>query len=199
MSITYTDQWTPDGRVAKRVTSVDVAEELAYTVEHERDASRYWREQCDQARAKTAELNEQILLGDGRVVSNALAESLAREIENYRRQVHAADSHRADLARVSREFEAFKNEVRDVAIRVADEQDWCRTGLNGVLEELGLKRYTKRFRVKLVVEIDIEDDDIDDDYDARSEAARFIESELDDDDEHRVQNVEAIEAEEIDD
>ena len=34
--------------------------------------------------------------------------------------------------------EAFRTQVRDVAIRVAEEQGWCDDGLNDVLDELGL-------------------------------------------------------------
>jgi hypothetical protein len=50
------------------------------------------------------------------------------------------------------EHEAFKQQVREVAIRVAEEQTWCDNGLNEVLDELGLDRKEKpRYEVEVTV------------------------------------------------
>lgn len=50
------------------------------------------------------------------------------------------------------QFEAFKTQVRDTAIRVAEEQGWCDDGLNRVLDELGLDRKTNP-RVEVMVTV----------------------------------------------
>lgn len=45
----------------------------------------------------------------------------------------------------------FRRRVRDKAIEVAAEQDWCRPGLNEVLRDLGLPEHDPRFKVPLRV------------------------------------------------
>lgn len=74
---------------------------------------------------------------------------------------------RRELARTRSELDAFKAQVREVAIRVADEQDWCNPGLNAVLDELGLPKKVTRFKVPVTVtasqqvwvEVDADDED----------------------------------------
>jgi hypothetical protein len=50
------------------------------------------------------------------------------------------------------ELDRYKRKVREVAIRVADEQGWCNEGLNEVLEELDLDPFykTRTFDVEVV-------------------------------------------------
>lgn len=57
------------------------------------------------------------------------------------------------LRTVRREFDLFKEQVRDVAIRVQGEQSWCLEGLNRVLEELGLPGHMleREFEVTVTV------------------------------------------------
>jgi hypothetical protein len=47
------------------------------------------------------------------------------------------------------EYKAF---VREVAIDMGTAQGWCDDGVNGVLEELGLDRKTRKYRVRVRVE-----------------------------------------------
>jgi hypothetical protein len=70
-------------------------------------------------------------------------------------------------ARAEQTLAAYKIQVREVAIRVAEEQDWCNEGLNEVLTELGLDGVTRSYRVPVeltatqTVYIDVEAIDID--------------------------------------
>lgn len=78
---------------------------------------------------------------------------------------------RTALHDVERKFDAFREQVRDVAIRVASEESWCDTGLNAVLKELDLPRKSRPFEVQVrltqvvTVTVDAEDED-----DAREKA-----------------------------
>lgn len=62
-----------------------------------------------------------------------------------------ASSLRDRLNEAREQHEAFRTQVRDVAIRVADEQDWCVNGLNEVLDELDLPKRTREYEVQVEV------------------------------------------------
>ena len=83
----------------------------------------------------------------------------------------------ANVSRIARDFEAFKTQVRVVAIRVADEQNWCDSGLNEVLEELGLPRKQGEYRARVTVTFDllIKNDTEPDEYDVRN----YVENNVD--------------------
>jgi hypothetical protein len=66
-------------------------------------------------------------------------------------------------------LESFQAQVRDVAIRVAKENDWCVDGLNDVLGELSLPAYQPKWRVELTVTVVAADD-----YDARDLVSELL-------------------------
>lgn len=147
-----------------------------------------------------------------RVSDPVLARSLALDVNTWRDKVTAAESFSSsqraqaesfsDRARKAvRELEAYKEQVREVAIRVADDQGWCRDGLNETLEELGLKKFVKKYLVTVQVKVIVEDPDVDDDYDARSEAQDFVNAQLssNDDETYVLDGVEYSDVEELDD
>lgn len=91
---------------------------------------------------------------------------LNRTIEREWVQGHAAmnraitrlnehDRHQEQIAQDARVMEAFKDQVREVAIRVADEEGWCDSGLNEVLEELGLEGKTSEGTLTLTVRVKV--------------------------------------------
>lgn len=66
-----------------------------------------------------------------------------------------AEASEADAARrqVVREFDAFKQKVREKAIEVAEEENWCHDGLNDALSDLGLPEVRKpQKEIRFVVE-----------------------------------------------
>lgn len=86
----------------------------------------------------------------------AQREEFARELDAVKaaRGVLAEEVQMVRNARITaqRDHEEFRVKVRDVAIRVARQQDWCDEGLNDVLEELGLPRKTQAYDVEVDVE-----------------------------------------------
>lgn len=58
---------------------------------------------------------------------------------------------REELAQLKTEFEAYKKQVRDVAIEVAAEQGWCDDGLNERLQELGLEPMARQWEVTVTL------------------------------------------------
>jgi hypothetical protein len=73
------------------------------------------------------------------------------------------------------EYKAF---VREVAIDMGTAQGWCDDGVNGVLEELGLDRKTRKYRVRVRVEayqyvdVEVEAENADEPPRARSTRTR---------------------------
>jgi hypothetical protein len=95
----------------------------------------------------------------------------------------AFDAATAETANVRREYDRFREQVRDVAIRVAEDEGWCDSGLNEVLRELGLPPKTTTWRVPVV---------------ARAEQVVYVEVEAADEDE-AVQLAEDLSTSEYDD
>jgi hypothetical protein len=52
----------------------------------------------------------------------------------------------------------YKNRVREIAIEVAQEQGWCKQGLNEVLRELGIAPAGQRVRALIRYEVEVEFD-----------------------------------------
>lgn len=74
------------------------------------------------------------------------------------------------------EVDRYKAQVRAVAIRTARQQNWCREGLNEVLEELDLERHDRQVqRVRLQVDVDVAPSDRTA-LDAREAAIRYVQS-----------------------
>lgn len=71
-------------------------------------------------------------------------QELAAERETVRRL-------RERNSEVLHAHERFREQVRDVAIRVADENNWCDNGLNEVLAELNLAPKEREFEVTVTV------------------------------------------------
>jgi hypothetical protein len=88
-------------------------------------------------------------LQDDLLSSKSLVAALEQQRDaanaNLQREIEARRAAQAALTR-------FQEQVRDVAIRVAEEQSWCDNGLNEVLEELGLERKEKEYEVEVRVE-----------------------------------------------
>jgi hypothetical protein len=57
------------------------------------------------------------------------------------------------LRRKAAEFDLYKAKVRDKAIEVANEQEWCRDGLNEALEDLGLTKVPTYMRRTAVISV----------------------------------------------
>lgn len=177
-------QYDQHGRSVVRVSDPLLAYEIAQELHDHKEATEYWVKAADQARLKAARLNDELLSDSKAHIDNVeLAHDLALEINGWRSKFElAVNSHRSARAqadsfgeearKIRRELELFKKQVRDVAITVRDENDWCIEGLNGVLEELGLPEYNPKkyveFKIRLLVE------GHDDDDDARTAAEDFI-------------------------
>lgn len=100
------------------------------------------------------------------------------EVYNQLTEVqHRLSIAESESARLARELErahsahqAFKEKVRETAIRVAEEQSWCRPGLNAELRGLGLEplrhRYVVHVELNAVqhVDVTVEATDEDDAY-----------------------------------
>lgn len=86
----------------------------------------------------------------------ALKERLVEtEAHRDRVVVNAEEANRRD-ANSRAALAQFQQEVREVAIRVADEQGWCDSGLNEVLEELGLdSKEPPRVKATITVTMDV--------------------------------------------
>lgn len=71
-------------------------------------------------------------------------ETMQKQIEDLRAALDARTAEvgeqRVRANDLNTSLIAFQQQVREVAIRVADEQSWCDDGLNEVLEELGLDK-----------------------------------------------------------
>lgn len=80
---------------------------------------------------------------------------LVSELDNARIENERLRDELTRTQALSRQFldqlERYKTKVREVAIRVADEQSWCDQGLNDVLEELGLEPNLHTYRVTVRV------------------------------------------------
>jgi hypothetical protein len=113
-----------------------------------------------------AKLNEQAEQQQQQQEEGDLALALAKAEAS--RWHTAFDTATAETANVRREYDAFRDQVRDVAIRVAEDEGWCDSGLNEVLRELGLPPKTTTWRVPVV---------------ARAEQVVYVEVEAADEDE----------------
>jgi hypothetical protein len=86
------------------------------------------------------------------------------------------DSVEKDYRADTDDLDEYKAFVREVAIEMGTAQGWCDDGVNGVLEELGLDRKTRKYRVRVRVEayqyVDVE---------VEAENADAAESEVDSD------------------
>jgi hypothetical protein len=114
-------------------------------------------------------------------VANARIDTLVREVDRLAVEVVNLQAGRTALLEAKDEAVRLRNEavaeagvekgklnrfqaqVREVAIRVAQENDWCNGGLNDVLEELGLPKYTPKWTVTATMVVEAEDA-----YDAQS-------------------------------
>lgn len=118
-----------------------------------------------------------------RVSDPLLAHDLALEINTWRdkfafehgryKSTRAQADEFGDVARKAvRKLDEFKVQVRDAAIEVREENDWCIDGLNDVLRSLNLPEYNPKkyveFKIRLLVEGYDEDDD------ARTAAEDYI-------------------------
>lgn len=69
-----------------------------------------------------------------------------------------------ELERTQRELETFKNDVRERAIEVAQDQGWCQSGLNETLDALGLptvhSNYTVTLDLRLRFDVDLSSVDL---------------------------------------
>ena len=72
-------------------------------------------------------------------------------LEDHRRVEAQRDEARVEARSVRAEFDHFKRLVRETAIQVAADQGWCRSGLNGTLQELGLEKVPEYFEVEVEV------------------------------------------------
>lgn len=78
---------------------------------------------------------------------------LADELERVQTQRNEARQRALNL---ENDLAAFRNQVRDVAIRVHNENDSiCLSGLNDVLDELGLPKYATSYIVKGTIEYEL--------------------------------------------
>ena len=148
-----------NGKLTEQARQVDDREQLL------REANR----QLD-------ERNEQLARLEAAVHANAELGMVA-ELQEELRQAKVEAGQRQELLRQrAREFEAFRRQVREVAIRVAKEMSWCNDGLNEVLDELGLVNYTPRYAVNMVfrVQVIVESDD---ENDAERLALRYVDVE----------------------
>lgn len=75
----------------------------------------------------------------------------------------------AEVRSLRTKLESFQAQVREVAIRVAKENDWCADGLNDVLRELNLPTYKPKWRVELTITVVAADD-----YDARDLVSELL-------------------------
>ena len=112
----------------------------------------------DAFRKEVDRLNEalRIVQAERRDVGQANAQ-LHADLERMRA---IADENLRRERAVKHELEEFRTKVREVAIRVAEEMDWCNDGLNEVLEELGLPKLVTQWRVTVeVIVVDQSDED----------------------------------------
>lgn len=80
------------------------------------------------------------------------------------------DSLEASITRSQLELRNFKGEVRRVAIDVAEEQNWCKSGLNERLEELGLDPVPYTFNIDASITVNFQIEEATDEDDAREQA-----------------------------
>ena len=72
-----------------------------------------------------------------------------------------------------RELEAYKARVREVAIRVADEQGWCREGRDEVLRELDIEPPVMRYEFEVTVRLKVTATTTDSTFASDSDAHEF--------------------------
>lgn len=105
-----------------------------------------------------------------RLNNEVIEKNAELEAEKGRRVRMAELVEVADLRarRAASDLLAFRQQVRSKAIEVAQQESWCRDGLNEALRDLGLPEHTSRFRVPLTVTatqtiwVEVEADDEDD-------------------------------------
>lgn len=112
-----------------------------------------FREVLNRERTRCADLGQQLVTvrGDLEQMRDSTRRELATAIDERDTVWREARQLRGELATAEQQLEAFQVQVRDVAIRVAQDQNWCDQGLNEVLEELGLPRKSSRYRVSVTV------------------------------------------------
>lgn len=89
---------------------------------------------------------------------------------------------RQALYRIQSEFHTFKQQVREIAIETAESEGWCKTGVNDVLDSLGLETLTNKFSVTATLEVTFEvelgADTAADDFDPESDLRSNLNLEL---------------------
>jgi hypothetical protein len=99
-------------------------------------------------------------------------ESLTAQLTEAHQQ-HAAVEHR---------LEAFRSQVRDLAIDKIKDGSICRSGTNEALEQLGLRPYIPKFVARLAVEVTVNGVEADDEVDARDVVRDNLSVWMDDED-----------------
>lgn len=87
------------------------------------------------------------LPGEAELAAHASCNEAISRVEAER------DEARRHAAAALRQLESFKQRVRETAIEVHKEQEWCREGLNERLEQLGLDPYSPTFCVTALVTV----------------------------------------------
>lgn len=84
-----------------------------------------------------------------------------RTLAEVERELKKAQAEATRLAKIEANFEEYKKRVREEAIQVSKEMDWCEDGLNRSLRKLDLEEYDnykhKLMTVKMLIKW--EDDD----------------------------------------
>lgn len=151
-------------------------------------------------------------IAESLVRAEARIETLVRERDQgFRERDQAFRARHSALSAL----ESFKRQVRTVALRVRQEENWCVPGFNQVMDELGLAVLPTRIeaelelvvtrRVKVVIDENVddlldEDGDIDEDavlFRIRDDAPRALEA--DDEREPELDDVTVISTEAADD
>lgn len=110
-------------------------------------------EELTQLRSRVATLealneNQAAMLRERRASTPDEVETLRAQLA---RQTEQTETWAGRYHQLSTTHDEFRAQVREVAMRVAEEQSWCDTGLNGVLDELGLDRKYNQYRVSVQV------------------------------------------------
>lgn len=81
----------------------------------------------------------------------ARVEFLTKDAQQWRDRALFAGQWQDRAINAEQAADRFRKQVREVAIRVAEEQNWCDQGLNEVLDELGLDRKEIEYNVTVNV------------------------------------------------
>lgn len=114
--------------------------------------------------------------GSPRSEDNPASVEIAETREEITRLQRQVAELQGQISLVDARLVAFKAEVRDKAIEVAEERGWCDEGLNEVLEELGLEPKTTGWTGTVTVrvygyqDVEVEIEQADDEDDAITQA-----------------------------